>query len=615
MAEEDLDEELGITDCLIITRAFERGAMFATTPEATYALMTPQLSIARIQSSALTEQIETDNSVLSMLGADNILSSEKETNTLSEQLRQDWIPDKGQVQGTGRPVDSTLGFNLFNSKCIPCGDRINLAGEFGVKMVWADAKKYIQMWYQFLKEQLSQLMKMLSMLTSWESQAVDLCVLLKFFTEFVCVPDLARILSLLMAFMMKISFDLNIVFDLILQFAAPLIQPFLSNFTNLLMKYAHLIIAPIECIVNAIQGMLAKLDYNVLFQNIEQLNRSFSFGRNIGEQTGSAGEQTTTALTLGGAIPWINIDVNLHKGPRTQEESFNLLGPVGDVIKEENQENKKAVEQAANELRTIQSVRINNRDISAVKQHQEKLENARKKYEEAIDKRDLSSIGRASKQLGQTLDSFKSTIYMLISMLKEAVQAFETFLKSVFDELAKIMNEFFGGGGNFLQLLSSKLAIAQMVGFITSLIKTISEMSLNCDDEKDIKVERVLPKTANKKVWTDEEGNLHIEEDDSIAGYVETIVSALGVTPQQNSLGFPSPLIDSGNETPMSANSVAPRQRLKSLIKFTGDPELDSTVLRAVNTLTTPVNVTFKCPLKASVEDVEQINRWIQELA
>lgn len=622
MAEEDLKEELGIADCLIITRAFERGATFSNTPEATYALLTPQLSIARIQSTSISNQLLNDNSTLTMLGADDVTTTEKDSNSMIEQLRETNFSKKDRSILSTKLVDEDLGKGLlpgvtkkglFNNECIPCGSRLNLAGELSMKMVTDDIKKYYKMWKDALQAQLSQLIDMIKMLGSWESQAIDLCALLKFFTEFVCIPDLARILSVLMAFMMRINFDLNIVFDLVLQFAAPLIQPFLSNFVNLLMKYAYMIIAPIECIVNAIQSMLSKLDYNILFQNIEQLNRSFSLGENIGPETERAGAQTTKLVTLGGMIPWINIDKGIHTGPRQLEGEFSLLGPAGTAIKQENQENKKAAELAFGELKAIQSVRIDSRDASAIAAHQEKLEAARQKYSDAIDKKDLSSVGRASKQIGETFNSFKSTLYWLIDTLKKEVESFEAFLKSVFDELQKLMNTYLGGGGNFLQLITSKLAIAQMVGFITAIIKAIKDWDLHCDKEK-IQPEQVLPKTANRKIWTDEEGNLHIEDEDSISGYVETVVAALGVNPLQNSLGKPQAISNTDNKTVVSTNSDAPRQRLKSLIKFTGEPELDSSVLRAIDTLTTPVNIVFKCPLKTSVQDVEQINQWIKEL-
>jgi len=51
------------------------------------------------------------------------------------------------------------------------------------------------------------------------------------------------------------------------------------------------------------------------------------------------------------------------------------------------------------------------------------------------------------------------------------------------------------------------------------------------------------------------------------------------------------------------------------LVKYTGNPVLDSSISKTVNALTTPVNVTFRCSLQTSVANAEQVNKWISELA
>jgi hypothetical protein len=670
MAINNLDE-LHVADCMTIIKAFERGATFSNTPEAAYALMTPPLNDARTQSTGLLDQMENDdNQRNKRQQKPKDPDSIEDGSTLQEAADLSGIDkkdskDKGIIDSfKDKLKDENLVDLLFNNECIPCLDRINFKNELDFK---AGLKTYFKLWYGWLQQHLQQILNMLDLL-KWENQTIDLCAFISFFKNFVCVPDIARIISVLMALLSRVNFTFNGLFDLVLSLFGPLLQPFFSNFIDLMIKYLMLIVAPIECIINAIQAMLAKLDYNSFFGAIDNLEWHLSIGPNTGAQINN------TPI----------FGVPLHQGPRTLDVKGQQL-PIGKTIVAQKMENQKAVDQAAIELRKIQNTKISSTDISTIKNHQEKLNAAKEKYEDAIDKRDLSQIGRANKEITEFTSQAKSTLMMLIGMLRSAIDALETFFKNLFDEFQKIMNEYLGGSGNYMKLIADKLAIAQMLAFITAIVKAILEADLHCNDDKEIKIEIILTPTANTFIWTDEEGNTHIEEDEeAVNNAINAVIDSIGQEPR-NTLGKtnnpygknPSTntvgsvqgipvnnsdktgklnnnlrnnnfgnnnlgLVNTPNNQNINSNTnnairnsvnsignnnandallrdqgqkpLSYKQRQKSLIKYTGDPVVDSNIARGINELTTPVKVSFKCPLKTTVADAEQVNKWIREL-
>ena len=291
-------EPTQVSDCMSIAKKFNRGASFATTDESVFAMMTPMLNIMRTQSSSLVTQIETQETISSPLttedkilqnqgvaptastpnttNLENIDKSDDQDQGIAQRIAGNFFPGgEGQVPGTGNLVDAEIFGNVFNSKCIPCGPRLNMLGELDFK---SGITEYLQYWKQWLLGHYTNLLSMLNIFNGAD-QLIDLCALIEFLKNFVCVPDLARILSALMAMMLQLSFDFGGIFDLILQLVAPLLQPFLSNFVNMLQQYILLIIRPLECIIDSLQNIIARLDYNVLFQNINSLDKNISIGR------------------------------------------------------------------------------------------------------------------------------------------------------------------------------------------------------------------------------------------------------------------------------------------------------------------------------------------------
>lgn len=617
-------EQTAVVDCSIITRTFERAAAFAVTEESVFAMMTPILQTTRTQSTGIIGQIENNEALSSPqtsdqktkdqeggtagLGTSNAINlknldkADEEDDGFLEDLKGNFFPGStGQVEGTGNLIDAEVFGNIFNSECIPCGDRLNMLGELDLKSGLND---YLDHWKQWLINHFQNLLGMLNVFNGAD-RYIDLCALLKFLKDFICVPDLARMLSALMALMSQTSFEFNGIFDLIMSLVAPLTQPFLSNFVDMLQRYILMIIKPIECIIDSIQAIITKLDYNILFQNIDNLDRHVSLGRRQGPVVGTTGENLSK-------LPFVDVEVDLHQGPtRAFEEDFNSLNTAtGGQIKRKNAEDQAEVEAAADELRAVQAAgsKVDGSDPEAVERHNEQQSAARERYRDAVEERNLSELGQINKRLEDFQTGFKSSIYTLIGFLRKAAESVEGFFQDLFDELKKIMGEYFGGSGGFIQMLTEKFVLVQMISWIAAIIKAFSS-NLHCDDdEEDIKIERLIPQSQGTFVWTDDEGNVHIEEDPAtIDTAIEETVRAMGI----QAPGGPSQQdLDKGVEpTEQSA-----RQKLKSLIEFTGDPVLDASIARATEALVTPVNVTFKCPLQTTVKQAEQVNTWIREI-
>ncbi len=605
------NKTLKICDCMTIQKAFEKSASYAVSEQAVFAMMTPILTPMRSQSAALVNQMDDSDAVLPFSSNFmNATDATEDDEPYFTKLKGNWFPEGEEVNA------------FFDSSCIPCGFRLDSVGQLISANFEAFGKSILEHWKTWLLAYLRQLQQLLNFF-DMGSQYIDYCALIEFFTNFMCVPDLQRMLSALMALMSKVSFEFGGLLDLILGLIAPLLQPFLSGMVDILTKYIMMIIKPIECIINSIQQMIRKLDYNVLFQNIDSLDKHIGIGRRRGDQVGVGGESTSEAFQELQKIPIVGVHIpdvdargayELHKGPgRAFEADFNMMGPAADWIKAENARNQAAVETAAEELSALRRAGPDGSSSRELDRHSKQVDEKKKALADAKDERDLSELGEINKSITGTVTALKSSLFELIGMLKDATTAVEEFFNKLFDELKKIMGEFIGGSGGMASMLMQKMAIVQMISLLASLIKFMQK-GLKCKDNEDesVKIDRVkidsVLSLQGMKAWTDEEGNVHIEEDlEVMTKAIEEAVKAIGTTPSMT--GAP------GAQKPDRGLAAdEPMQKLKSLIEFTGDPVLDTEIARTTEALITPVKVAFKCPLQTTVQQADQVNKWIASL-
>jgi hypothetical protein len=548
---------LQFQDCQMIVKAYEKGCHASMTEASVFAPFTAQMDFIRIQSKTISGQMDRNNKVSS--GQD---SSDFESSLSSLMKSEDIeLPENDEEVSD---ILSDVGEGILDTlkDCIPCISRINFEEELDIGNPLDAIYTMLEAW---LNKALSQIKNLIDMFDNLDKY-VDICALIKFFTDFVCIPDLAKILAVLAALMMDLSFELNIAIDLALSLVAPLFIPFFTNLFDMLMKYVLLILKPIECIIDSIQDMMGKLDYNVLFQNIP--------GKiDIIKPTATV-ETKIQIPVLGNLIPE---PVTVIEGESPFSGVSIDLAPA--------QRAKRAEEQAAVDkaYENIQSLRqaaqnTNGADPEEYEKYKKLETEAREQYKDAIKERDMSEIGEKNLQLEKFQTQMKSVVFELVSLLREAVIKFDAFINSLFEEFKKLLNEYVGGTGIYFNFGVKKLAIIQMIAFIVAIIDFLNS-DIDCDEDKQVEIIATsISKEAGFKVFTDDDGNVYLEED--IDG-LDEIAQVIG----------------NGN-----------------VLNYTGDRTLDTELSNTLEKLTIPNKIKIKCSTVASTANADKVNKWLQEL-
>jgi hypothetical protein len=476
--------------------------------------------------------------------------------------------------------------NIFNSDCIPCLDRLFFKEQLDLSLT-NPLDEMLEIMKAWLLRAINQIRNIIDMFKNLDQYA-DLCAFFNFFKDFMCIPDLARILAILAALLMDLSFELNGMIDFALGLIMPFFLPFLTNLLDVLLKYIMLIIKPIECIIDSIQNMLSKLDYNVLFQNIERLNVGFGPKKGEPPRPEAVGQKTSDAI--GTAFGHFGVEVkvpvasfntqdpNFNSGDfRKRRWGFDLTGT--DLLGEEER-----IRKAEADLEAIRkaSLNVDGSDAAAVEKYKEQEKAVRDEYNDAVRDKDMSAIGRANQNIEKFQQSMKGAFLELMTFLREACLKINAIFTSLFDELKKLLGEYAGGSGLYIDFASKKLAILQMIGFIKAIWDAIESGDTGCDEKED--VDRFLSNSPqnNYKIWQDDEGNINIEED------MSGISDAL--------------------------EEVARVQGGDSLIEYTGDDVLDTQVSQTMERLTHPASVVLGCQAFTTVSDAEQVNKWVAEV-
>lgn len=546
-------------DCQIIIKTYKKGCHASMTRGAAVAGITSNLNFIRSMSNTFADQMDR-----SLENSYERQGEERERVSLGDAVK-DTAGTMISKIGNSLVPDGDIT-RIFDSDCIPCGFRLNFWEEleFSINNPLDEIIAAMKAW---LDRALSQIRNIIEMFKNLDLYA-DLCAFFNFFKDFMCLPDLYRILALLAALLMDLSFELNGVIDLALSLIVPLFMPFLTNLLDVLMKYIMLIIKPIECIIDSIQDMLSKLDYNVLFQNIDALK--VRFGSKQGEP--SRGEEVNVPF-FGALTTQDPAFSGEDYRPRAVE--FNLMpGVVTNYVAAEEDRIRKA----ADNLEAIRksSANVDGSNAKEIEAYKQKEQAARDEYNDAVRDRNMSAIGKANQNIEKFQKGLKSSFLQLVNWLREACLKIDSIFTSLLDEFKKLLGEFAGGSGLYIDFSFKKLAILQMIAFIKAIVDAIrGGVDCNEGEEIDAFLSR-LPQDGNFKIWQDEEGNINIEEDvsDVLADFAEG----------------------------------------DSLIEYTGDEVLDANISRVATLLTNPQKVTLGCQALTTFDTAEKVNRWIEEL-
>lgn len=628
-------------DSNIIKKAFEKGAAYTTTEEGVFALLSPVLTPMRSQAKGYSKQFENSTNVSALtrnsgdssnatgldFGSGVPVGGEDETpidqadeddpgflekvkdvgDSVSKKISKKFDSVKDGVETVDKKITKTFApvresivgqvatatlkesrkqiEKAFNSECIPCEFRFKMFSELH-KGLWGGVEdqysEFIELIENNLKSMLQQLQDAQD-LFKLDNQYYDMCALYEYLNDFICIPDLSRMISALMALLSKSAFDITGLFNLLLQLVSPLLTPFLSNLVDALHQYLLLVIKPLECIMESMQRFLSKLEYNAIFGEVNLDLRVTGL------------RQTKPEREIIGVTPRLGFKIE------DKYQDFSVRRAFGIEASDRNKEDVRITE-AKRKLSTLESAKVDMGDERAVADHKKKLSSARAGLTKANEKASTSAVGRAKKALNKNdpVKALKSSLLKLVDWLKEATEHVEAIFQEIFDEFKKLLGQYVANGGSMLAEIVNRLGIIQMVNFIASLIEFYKKGE-KCEevDESDLAI-IMAPFASKAAIFTDEDGNLHIvEKEDEIDTAVATLFSLSGREPF--------------DEDEVNSEGPLARQKLRSLIEFTGDPVLDSSIAKTVESITTPRKAVFSC--STSVSEAEQVNIWIEELS
>ena len=586
-----------IQDCFEISKKFERAANSCVTTESVFAVMAPILNNMRILSQTFMNQV--DNSMNFKVGA---LSNRNQANSNEAY--------DAKVNGQSLNGDD-FGENLANKmkECFPCSLRFEAAEDFWTSM-WSQMASFLQQVGRSYEAMLNQLLGLQDFF-NLDNEVADICSLQQFFTDFFCIPDLSRMIAALMALLAKMAVEINGSFNVLLTLIAPLMMPFLQCVMSMLTQFVMLIVRPLTCVIDSIIAFLNKLDYSALFDS-PPANVS------IGPANKYKKGNNKSSLTLKGSMFKPKVfntpDASLYGIPQTQfaahgggqdveigafeRPDLNWGGSVDiNPLHAVNRQEAANVNSAKQTLQNIKNDRsnIDLTDPAQSAAYNAKLEAARTNLKEAETERDFTEVQKARETLTKFKTYIKGVFNLLLSYIREAIGVVESLLEDIGNEFKKLIKSFTGASDTSISALAKKKQILKLIELIAAMIQLISGQR-SCNAEQPIDISAVYPKKTGVLIWSDPDGTVHIEEN---GADLEDAMQALVLAGQ----GIPP----SGDSTPVD-NSLG------SLIKVTGDPTLDATIAKVVEKITIPSKVVFRCNLETSKTQVEQVNKWIDEL-
>lgn len=253
-------------DCALIAQTFERMCHSTPNEAATYATLSRSVQNTKQMSLTIRDSLSS-----------YIRSPKTDTeDRLGEEATSDNALQALSVgtQSTGTLSGEGFGDDVLDwlKDCIPCQLRVISHLELFPRLDLLGALE------TNLKEKLKQLMDLGRSLTSFNEYS-DLCELLKLL-NFMCIPDLQRLIVLLMALMILEVGQLDALIGFLQGLISPIFAPILMGLTSLLDQLEQLVVAPVQCIIDAINEQMDKLgmqkipppDFSQVTSGFQELN-------------------------------------------------------------------------------------------------------------------------------------------------------------------------------------------------------------------------------------------------------------------------------------------------------------------------------------------------------
>jgi hypothetical protein len=189
-----------------------------------------------------------------------------------------------------------------------------------------------------------------------------------------------------------------------------------------------------------------------------------------------------------------------------------------------------------------------------------------------------------------------SSLKELNMQLQEGIQQMKKKMEFYVDQVKAMLDEVGGTDAAYLKTKLQLLQITRLVAFVTAIINALAKGHAACSEDKvpetsevDNFFQNFLNPNGPFNLWIDDAGQIHIDE--KVAGFDEVVDSP---------------------------SAEGPLPQFGNVLQFEGDTLLDPSVAEAVEQvsaqLTEPVRVIIPCRLETSTGDMDQVNKWIEEL-
>lgn len=264
---ERMDFGTCLQDCALIAATYERGAHATPTEAATFATLTR----------GIQNQIAFSKGVVPSLQSylPNPNEDAKKVAMQAAKYASDAAPEIGNSQGTGAQNDHTLqSFRLnnqtqtvsfgdgfgdallnFAKDCIPCDFRMLSLSELHPNI------DLLGLLEEDIKRRLKVIQDVGKILSNFDIYA-DFCELMSLLS-FMCIPDLQRIIAILMALFMLELPEIDGLIGALQALIMPLFSPILAALASLLDQFEVMVTNPLDCVVDAINAQLAKINVKV----------------------------------------------------------------------------------------------------------------------------------------------------------------------------------------------------------------------------------------------------------------------------------------------------------------------------------------------------------------
>jgi hypothetical protein len=242
-----IENSTKLQDCNMIAQAFERGAAHNTDEASVIAMSTRHVQNTKILSQMVQKSLSTYQHQ-SSLPLDKTTGNPADDSLSGMKIQGQYIaiPTNQSSSILARAV----------KECVPCGSRVihnidlNVSGQL-IKALKDD--------FNFRFKTLDDLKNLLSNIDIYG----DFCQMASFL-NFMCIPDLQRMIVVLMAMLTDFSVNMLSVNGLLQALLAPFFTPVLMGINSLLDQLVQLVLSPLTCIITSIEQNITKLDVGAL---------------------------------------------------------------------------------------------------------------------------------------------------------------------------------------------------------------------------------------------------------------------------------------------------------------------------------------------------------------